>query len=146
MNKSTILGAIVVIVIILFLGYSVSTELKKGNNYQKNISLTPTIVQDNANIIVESPVRDSILPMPFTIKGKARVFENQLNYRVLDSRGNALVEGSVVADTKDAGQFGFFEITVSGLNTKGKATVQLFDYSAKDGAEIDKVILPVVLK
>lgn len=146
MNKSTILGAIVVIIVILFLGYSVSTELKKGNNYQKNISLTPTIVQNNANIVVDLPVKDSVLPMPFTIKGKARVFENQLNYRVLDSKGNALVEGSVIADAKDAGQFGFFEITVSGLNTKGKATIQLFDYSAKDGSEIDKVILPVVLK
>lgn len=146
MNKSTVVGAIVVIIVLLSLGYLVSGQLKNNNNFQKNISLTPTIVENNANIIVYSPKKGDSLSMPFTIKGKARVFENQLNYRVLDFKDNSLIEGSIVAKSQDVGQFGAFEITVSGLNTKGKATIQVFDYSAKDGSEIDKVTLPVVLK
>lgn len=146
MNKSTVIGAIVAVVVILLLGYFVSNELKKGNNFQKNISLTPTIIQGRANIIVDSPKKDDSVSVPFKVSGKARVFENQLNYRVLDSKGNSLVEGSVIANAKDAGQFGSFEFTISGPTAKGKATIELFDYSAKDGLEIDKVSIPVVLK
>lgn len=105
---------------------------------------TPT-VNPSANIILESPKMGDTVGSEFVIKGKARVFENQLNFRVKDAKGNPLIEGTMAAKSKDAGKFGTFEATVT-LSTKGKVTIEVFDKSAKDGEEIDKVSIIVTVK
>jgi hypothetical protein len=102
-------------------------------------------VNPNANIILESPKVGQTLSSPFIIKGKARVFENQLNFRVRDSRGQPLIEGTMTAQASDSGKFGSFEATVSSVPA-GKATVEIFDRSAKDGSEADKVSILVTVK
>ncbi len=107
---------------------------------------TPTVSQTSENISVESPKAKTEISVPFVIKGKARVFENQFSYKVLDRKGNIVLEGSAYADAKDAGQFGPYEITVSGLSLKGKITLQVFNYSAKDGRQENKITIPLVLK
>ncbi len=107
---------------------------------------TPSVSQSSQNISVESPKANSQVSVPFVIKGKARVFENQLNYRILDANGKEVLEGSAYADAKDVGEFGPYEVTVSGLTLKGKITLEVFDYSAKDGSEEDKVVIPLLLK
>lgn len=107
---------------------------------------SPTVTQKSENISVESPKGNTKVSIPFVVYGKARVFENQLNYRVLDDKKNNLLEGSILANAKDVGQFGPYEFTVSGLTLKGKITLEVFDYSAKDGSEIDKVTIPLILQ
>ena len=113
---------------------------------KKCVDKAPTVTQKSENISLDSPKANAKVSITFVVKGSARVFENQLNYRILDSKGNKVLEGSVYADAKDAGQFGPYEITVSGLTLKEKITLEVFDYSAKDGSEIDKVVIPLTLQ
>jgi hypothetical protein len=111
---------------------------------QTKTNPVPTI-NPNANIVLESPKAGETISMPFTIKGRARVFENQLNFRVRDSKGRSLIEGTMVAQALDAGKFGSFKATISSVSA-GKATIEVFNRSAKDGSEVDKVSILVTVK
>jgi hypothetical protein len=102
---------------------------------------------DEVNIIVESPKADDIIGLPVIIKGQARVFENTVSYKIKDSDGSVLLENYLTANSKDVGEFGPFEMTVNYPEPKGdKGTVEVFEYSAKDGSEINKVEIPIVFK
>ncbi len=105
-------------------------------------------IPTEANIAVTSPKPNDTVQFPIIITGKARVFESQLNYRITDEKGNVLSKGDTTANSPDAGQFGPFTITVSSLGdfTSGKMTIEIFDYSAKDGSEIDKVTIPITIQ
>lgn len=111
---------------------------------QTKTNPTPT-VNPNANIVLESPKAGDTLASTFVIKGKAKVFENQLNFRVRNAKGQSLIEGTMTAKSPDAGKFGAFEATVSSL-PKGKTTIEVFDHSPKDGSEVDKISVIVTVK
>lgn len=113
---------------------------------KQTLPSTQRSANPSTNISVNSPKSNQTVSVPFVVSGSARVFENTINYRLLDSSGNEELEGSAIANTADSGQFDSFSFTISGVNTKGKASLQVFDYSAKDGSEIDKVTIPLVLK
>lgn len=100
-----------------------------------------------ANISLSGPIPNQEITSPVTIKGLARVFESQLNVRVKDASGKIIVEKSVMADSPGAGQFGPFEISVYYPLLKDQnGVIEAFDYSAKDGSEINNVIVPVKFK
>ena len=110
-------------------------------------SSMPTVPCNSTNIKVNNLKLNQEVTFPFTVSGEARVFENQFNYRIKDSTGKTLKEGTVYAKAKDVGEFGAFEIKVTSLKTTDtKIVFELFDKSAKDGSEIDKVIVPLQLK
>ncbi|MDP3941536.1 MAG: Gmad2 immunoglobulin-like domain-containing protein [bacterium] len=108
----------------------------------------PTTVSADTNITVTSPTSGETVQFPIIITGEARVFESQLNYRIKDEKGMILSQGSTTANAPDAGQFGPYTITIQSLGefTSGKLTIEVFDFSAKDGSEIDKVTVPVMLQ
>lgn len=92
------------------------------------------------NIFLVSPIEGEVIGNPVVIKGEARVFENQFNWRVLDEDTSLLGEGTGASDAKEVGEYGDFEIVATYAKPKGvKGTLEVFDYSAKDGKEIDKV-------
>jgi len=154
-------GALIIFVV----AYFIMQALKANPGFVSTfgttkITLTPTqvpnqvgtsnnapVISNNssANIIVDLPAKNANVSGVFVVKGKARVFENTVNYRVTDTKSNILIEGSVMAKAKDAGQFGDFSFTISGLTGKGQIILQVFNYSAKDGSEIDKVNIPLNL-
>lgn len=97
-----------------------------------------------ANIRVSKPRASEEVGLPLVIKGEARVFENVFNYRVRDADGAILVEDHAMALSPDIGLFGPFDIEVNYPEPKGKSgTVEVFNYSAKDGSEENMVIIPV---
>lgn len=125
-------------------GYTIrSTIITSGST-----STTSKIkVIDEPNIIVFSPVSGDEVGLPLVIKGEARVFENTVNYRVLDSNGDILMENFTTALSPDIGLYGTFETSDTYPEPKGvSGIVEVFDYSAKDGSEIDKVTIPVKFK
>lgn len=100
-----------------------------------------------ANITVTEPSAGASLGKTFTIAGQARVFENTVNYRVKDEDGTVLFKGFVIANAPDAGQFGSYTVNVKITKFKGtKGTIEVYQESAKDGSEIDKVTVPVSWK
>lgn len=105
---------------------------------------TGSLTSESGNVIVESPVANEEISSPLKISGQARVFENRLNYRLNDGEGSVLAQGNITADSLEAGQFGQFSVEVNYLKPKSRqGTLEVFDYSAKDGSEADKVTIPV---
>lgn len=97
-----------------------------------------------SNIRVSQPVANQTVGKNITIKGEARVYENNVNYRVRDASGLVLAEGYITAQALDIGQFGPFEITTA-LKPPAvfRGQVEVYSESANDGSEINTVTIPV---
>lgn len=79
----------------------------------------------------------------FTLRGEARTFENTVAWRVRAADRSVLAEGFTTA-TGEMGVFSSFSTTVALERAySGAATIEVYQNSAKDGTEIDKVTLPV---
>lgn len=124
-----------------------SNKLKEKKSKTKDKNAEEATNSDGENIIVDFPKNGETIGLPVTIKGKARVFENTVNYRIKDSEGKIILERYTNADSEDVGQFGSFEETVNYPDPEDeKGTVEVFEYSAKDGSEINKVEISVIFK
>ncbi|MBP9772044.1 MAG: Gmad2 immunoglobulin-like domain-containing protein [Candidatus Pacebacteria bacterium] len=107
---------------------------------------TRVVAGQSQNIIVYAPRMNERVGTPVIVEGQARVFENVVNYRLVDANGNELIEGFATADAPDIGQFGVFRGELNYVsNVDQKGTVEIFWYSAKDGSEVDKVTIPVTI-
>ena len=99
------------------------------------------------NIIVFEPVAGSEVGLPLVIKGEARVFENNFNYRIKDQDGTVIFENYATANAPDIGQYGPFNLSVSYPKPNSQTGwIEVFDYSAKDGQEENVVLIPVKFK
>jgi len=97
-----------------------------------------------ANIQVESPKANDEVGLPLTITGQARVIENGFSYRLLNANGRKLLEGYGEAQAREVGQFGAFSLTINYPDPEtSTGSLEVFQYAAKDGEEIDKIIVPV---
>ncbi len=113
------------------------------------VSATPTPeLGTTGNIHVFTPQPDDEVGLPLVIKGEARTFEAAFSYRIKNSVGKVLVEGhSMTTGTADLPAFRPFEVTVNYPDPKtASGSVEVFEFSAKDGSEINKVIVPVRFK
>src|SRR3989338_10641650 len=70
------------------------------------------------NIIVDLPKDNDEIGQPVIISGQARVFENQLNYKIKDGNGSVLAEGGLYAQSPDMGQYGPFEVETTYIEPK----------------------------
>jgi hypothetical protein len=103
----------------------------------------------SGNITVQSPMpNDYVNADQFYISGLARTFESNVAYRVRDlASGQVLAQGHTTA-TGEMGQFSPYRITVTpkkgaGIQYPTRALIEVFENSAKDGTEINKVQVPV---
>lgn len=104
----------------------------------------PPYATESQNIKVTSPRPNEIISGQVVIAGEARTFESNVLYRVRDSSGRQLAFGNTTATAPDTGQFGPFQVTVTfSAPASSSGTVEVFEGSAKDGSEINKVIIPV---
>lgn len=156
-----ILATIVVLVVLSLLVVGFESQRKGSVTPTPSLVLTqtqtpiptsaasPTVTpKAEANIIVTSPKSGQEVTLPFTISGRARVFENQFNYQLLNAAGTVIYQGQIYANSPDAGQYGDFSVSVASVSStaRGLITVEVFDFSPKDGSKIDLVKVPVTLK
>jgi germination protein M len=141
-----------IVLILLILAVGSFILLRNGTNSpQPPVSQTqePPVVEhlsptEKPNIVVTSPKADQEVSSPLTITGEARVFENVLRVRLQDQDGNTIIESNATANSPDMGQFGPFQQSVAFPSQKGKnGSLEVFSLSAKDGDEINKVIIPI---
>jgi len=111
-----------------------------SSDTQTRESITPSA---SRNIEVISPLIGDSVKSGFVIKGNARTFENSVVIRLVDSNGNNITEVYTSANASDVGQFGPFEKAIDFTSDQTEGTLEVFQYSAKDGIEIDKVIIPL---
>lgn len=104
-------------------------------------SITPA---SSKNIEVLSPLSGDIVKSGFVVKGNARVFENVVSIRLMDSLGGILSQTTTLANAPDAGKFGPFDKTMIFQTDDISGTLEIYQSSAKDGSEIDKVTIPLL--
>jgi len=96
-------------------------------------------------IAVALPQSGMLVRSPVTITGSADVFEATVNIRVLDANGEVIAESFAMA-TCGTGCRGDFSTQIDvPIGTEQPGTIQVFEYSAKDGSMIDTVEIPVTL-
>ena len=148
-NRITFLAVVVFIVlsavILMAAKGQKSSDVAMPNTTTPSPSITNSPLRSN-NILVESPLQNTQISNPVTVRGEARTFENTVIIRLVQDDGRVLAEDFTTADAKDIGQFGAFEIQLFySAPTQNSGKIEVFQYSAKDGSEIDKVLIPVRL-
>ena len=159
------LSIFIVIVVVAFLAYWVFRKPLEAPTVQKEEAPIATSIQSerdtierlpesvvskagteltNENIRVVLPKPNAKLTSPFTVAGEARVFENVVNVRVTNAKGEAFITETAYAHAPDAGKFGAFSINLSYKfkNTK-EGFVEVYHASAKDGSDEDLIRIPV---
>ncbi len=99
--------------------------------------------QETKNIIVLSPQGSQKVGNPLLVYGKARVFENVVNY-TLTVKSGVIASGMTLAKSSDVGEYGEFSIVIRYPKTsasEGKLTI--FSESPQDGSQINNVFIPV---
>ena len=109
---------------------------------------TPTPLS-STNIILTSPKLNEHVSQQFDIIGKARVFENVVSIRLKDKlTGKVYGEVASRTDAPEAGQFGNFQTGVllndPKLQPGTELLLEVYQTSAKDGQEIDKIVVPLI--
>jgi hypothetical protein len=93
-------------------------------------------------ILVESPLPGAQVSSPMQVTGTANAFEATLQLRLVQN-GRKLYEHYVTA-TSGSGQRGSFSWKIP-FKATGPATLEAFEYSAKDGSETHKTTVPLTL-
>lgn len=139
-----------IIFIIIILAIAIISGLfllpKKGAAPSSDAGAPDNSGNSEPNIVVFSSKPHDIVGEKIKVIGKARVFENQFNIRIV-FEGKKIYETGAMTDAPDAGVFGNFEkeIDISSFGIKDGSALELevFNYSVKDGSEIDKVAVPL---
>lgn len=108
----------------------------------------PTVTSgpNDANIIVTLPRAGDKVSSPITVTGKARVFERTFNYRLKDSSGKVIFQDYGMTGGPDLPDFGTFIVKIPvPVHATDLLTIEVFEYSAKDGEVTNLVTIPVVL-
>ena len=97
-------------------------------------------------ITVDTPTPGLSVPSdgPMLVSGKALTFESVVNIKIYDDHHNLILETKAMAAAPNA-EPGPYSILIE-FPTKVTApsgTLEVFEYSAKDGAEVHKVIVPI---
>jgi len=123
-----------------------------GTSQESDILLPESIqILEQPNIIVYAPVKNSKVSNYFIVKGIARTFENTFSIRLKDAtNGQTYFEKSFMTKNGAMGQYGDINSaislgdSVSNINDKANLLLEVFEYSAKDGSEINKATVPLV--
>lgn len=126
------------------LAESVQSQQDKVERVAESVSSKDSASLINENIRVTSPKPNETLMSPFLVVGEARVFENVVNIRVTNTKGDVFVQETAYAKAPDAGQFGPFSVnlTYKFKNTK-EGFVEVYHASPKDGSDQDLIRIPV---
>lgn len=101
--------------------------------------------QDRALISVTSPCSGQVVASPVTITGDANVFEANVSFRILDENGTAIATGFTTAEC-GTGCWGAYRDEVKfKIDHEQPGTVEVFESSAKDGSDVNKISIPVIL-
>lgn len=96
-------------------------------------------------IEVFSPISTGVYHSPIEIIGYSRTFEGSVLVRLRDSKGEIIGERPTQGGSSDG--FDFFHTRLRFfVNAQQNGTVEVYELSAKDGSEIHKVTIPVILQ
>jgi hypothetical protein len=97
------------------------------------------------NVVVSSIVENQMLQNPFVILGRARAFENTVNWRIRDQHHKVVSSGIVMTNAPEVGRFGSFRVRGFLDRAPGveRGYVEVYTLSPRDGSEQDMVKIPI---
>lgn len=110
-------------------------------------------IMSSSEMIIKSPARNDFIKVvspkineqiksPVQISGQAAIFEAQFNARIKDNSGLILAEAQL--RTEEGQTMSPFSAKIKYKKpSRREGVVEIFDISAKDGSEINKVSIPV---
>ena len=105
------------------------------------------VVSQSGNIKVSQPQSNSLVASPLLVKGQARTFEATFQMLLKDADGKEIVKKTVTYGAPEGGEFGDFgELLLFDTPKTDKGTLEVFTFSAKDGAVQNLVSIPVKFK
>lgn len=112
------------------------------------LGMIPSIEAAQANQEENSSFRNLEVTEPFVeyiVNGKARIYEGTFHYRVKD-KNRILITGWTMTSV-GAPEWGNFHVSIhlpkSRSALKTDLTLEMFEISAKDGSEINKLVIPL---
>lgn len=133
---------IAVLVVVALIGVFWFTSDEAG--YPPSATPVPQVV---TNILVSQPRPNATVRSPVVVSGKARTFESTVNWRMRTTAGLELVSGFTTSTGADVGQYGDFSFAITApAGTTGPVVIEVYEISAENGTEINKVSIPVTLK
>ena len=124
---------------------SIQPGTSGGMRIHVDIGGHPAMV--NRNIAVYAPSADQSLSSSITIAGAARVYEANVSWRLRDANGREVARGFTTATNGSGPVWGSFQTTVPvppGLS--GRATLEVFWGSPRDGNDQDVVSIPLQVR
>jgi hypothetical protein len=121
-------------------------DTSNGSNTSNDDDEKPSTTKE-ATIRVTTPRAGTVITSrTFELRGESRTFENTGVYRLRADDTTVLAEGFFTA-TGEMGTFSPYatQVQITRAYTGG-ATLEVFQNSAKDGSEIDKVRIPLTIR
>ena len=126
------------------------TELKRNlakpvkAKVQSNNESIKEVVSDSGKMIVSNPMGNRLINNPVYVSGNANVFEGTVNIKIKDANGVVIKEATTNTDASGIGKFGPFSVSVNyNAPPTPTGTIEVFEYSSRDGSEINKAVVPV---
>lgn len=117
---------------------------------QVTASPTPTKFRDIASsesgeLLISTPRTGDTITTPLKINGLVRGFENRVGMRLKNKDGVVVRETTFTAKSGEIGTFIALtaDMKFAQPTVPGDGTFEAFTFSAKDGSEINKVIIPI---
>jgi len=116
--------------------------------------VTATVVWTDPQLPIEvfSPVGNGLYHSPIEVIGFSQTFEGNVNLRLSDDTGNVLAERNTIGGSVDVREpqsnddFAFFHSYLRFSATEPiTGLLEIFESSAQDGSEINKVSIPMTL-
>ncbi len=124
--------------------FVISMPSQEISTQQSDAQALPEAWSDSGNISVRTPQPNMIVASPLIVEGMERVFEQTVVVRLRDGKGAEIIKTSVIGSAPDAGIHGPYRAELKFDIPKTKTgTLEVFQVSAKDGSEIDKVTIPL---
>ena len=104
----------------------------------------PKAVSQNEFLEVTSPTTNQVIGSPFQIAGKANFFEGHVRIKIKDQSNQVLVDTFTTAEGSMDQLYPFSKLVSFKKPSAEQGIVEIFEESAKDGSEINKITIPVI--
>src|SRR3990167_4119342 len=107
--------------------------------------LSDVAISDSGEVIISTPRLGDTITTPIKVNGLVRAFENQVGMRLKNQDVVVVRETKFTAKQGEIGTYIALgaDFTFAQPTVPQDGTFELFTFSARDGSEINKVIIPV---
>ena len=107
--------------------------------------LPDVAISDSQELIISTPRPGDTITTPIKINGLVRAFENRVGMRLKNQDGVVVRETKFTAKQGEIGTYISLgvDFTFAQPAVPQDGTFEIFTFSARDGSEINKVIIPV---